>query len=253
MGVVYIGDRAVGKTHLAVELANPQGYHVKAELLNQSYENLKENLLEPDGTAKETKDIRARPLTVEVQLMTGRTQIPVDWIDCPGEIFRQSWQSKNPQEWQDFVESVRQSEGILLIIPPYREILAPDKLTPENNVDKFITQEQWCNRFQRWVEFFVRDCPQARQIVICLNKADLIVRDLEGEASKMAYEPHGRGIDWFDIHSYVTKHYFGALASQLEQINRSRAGLSVRCFITSIYNRTLLELPWIYLATYLDD
>ena len=187
-------------------------------------------------------------MTVEVKLISGRTQIPVDWIDCPGEIFRPSWQSGNPQEWEDFLSQVRQSEGILLIIPPYREIVAPDK-----NPDEFITQEQWCNRFQRWVDFFIHDCPNVQQVVICLNKADLIVNDLEKEAEKMAYNPDVRGINWFDIHNYIVNWYFRPIASQLKQINQSRSGLSVRCFITSIHNRILLELPWIYLATYLND
>jgi hypothetical protein len=29
LGVIYIGDREVGKTHLAMELANPQNEYVK--------------------------------------------------------------------------------------------------------------------------------------------------------------------------------------------------------------------------------
>ena len=90
MGVVYIGHRAVGKTHLAVELANPQGQYVKVSLLNQNYENLKANLLNQDGTAKPTKTIDKRPLKVEVYLPTGWSPIPVDWIDSPGEMFRPS-------------------------------------------------------------------------------------------------------------------------------------------------------------------
>lgn len=248
MGVVYIGDRAVGKTHLAVELTNPQGCHVQANLLNQTYENLRAVLLDEDGKARATGSMAIRPLTVEVKLRAGRTQIPVEWIDYPGEMFHPSWQSQHPQEWQSFLEQVRQSEGILLIMPPYREIVAPG-----NNPDEFITQEQWRHRFQRWVDFFTHDCPQARQVVICLNKADLIVQNLAQEAGKMAYDPDGRGIDWFNVHNYIVNYYFRPITSQLEQINKNRPGLSVRCFITSIYNRTLLELPWIYLANYLDD
>jgi hypothetical protein len=251
VGVVYIGDKAVGKTHLAVELTNPQGRHVRADLLNQTYENLKANLLYPDGKARQTIQRVTRPMTVKVKLKTGWTEIPVDWIDCNGEMFHPSWQSKDPQnakDWQDFLSQVRQSEGILLIIPPYREMVAPG-----NDLDEFITQQQWCTRFQRWVDFFIHDCPKTQQIAICLNKADLIVQNLEQEAAKMAYDPDGRGIDWFDIHNYIVNYYFRPITSQLAEINQSRSGLSVRCFITSIYNRTLLELPWIYLANYLDD
>ncbi|NES74190.1 MAG: hypothetical protein F6K24_57885, partial [Okeania sp. SIO2D1] len=92
---------------------------------------------------------------------------------------------------------------------------------------------------------------QARPIVICLNKADLIDCSLEQEISKLAYLPHGSTMNWLQRHNYVVNRYFLPLKSQLEQINSSRSGLSVRCFITSIYHRSLLELPWIYLASYL--
>lgn len=246
MGVIYIGDRAVGKTHLALELANPQGNYVQVSLVNQNYQNLKANLLNLDGTAKPTQTIEKRSLDVQVRLPTGLSQIPVDWIDSPGELFRRSWQSDHADEWQDFKETVGKSEGIFLIIPPYREILQPH-VNPEN----YITQQQWCNRFNRWTDFFINDCPKSRHIVICLNKADLIYCDLEQEISKLAYLPYGSPMNWLQRHNYIVNSYFRPVKPQLEQINKSRSGLSVRCFITSIYHRTLLELPWIYLASYL--
>ena len=246
MGVVYIGDRAVGKTHLALELANPQGDYVQVSLVNQNYQNLQANLLNLDGTAKPTQSIEKRSLDVKVRLSTGISKIPVDWIDSPGELFRRSWQSEHINEWQDFKEIVGKSEGIFLIVPPYREILQS-----HINQENYITQQQWCNRFNRWTEFFIYDCPQARRIVICLNKADLINCNLEQEIAKLAYLPHGSTMNWLQRHNYVVNRYFLPLKQQLEQINSSRSGLSVRCFITSIYHRSLLELPWIYLASYL--
>jgi len=39
MGVIYIGDRAAGKTHLAMELANPNSNHVK--VISPNYDQLK--------------------------------------------------------------------------------------------------------------------------------------------------------------------------------------------------------------------
>ncbi|MDY7007350.1 MAG: hypothetical protein SWX82_26330 [Cyanobacteriota bacterium] len=246
MGVVYIGDRAVGKTHLALELANPQGNYVQVSLVNQNYQNLQANLLNLDGTAKPTQSIEKRSLDVKVRLSTGISKIIVNWIDSPGELFRRSWQSEHINEWQDFKETVGKSEGIFLIVPPYREILQP-----HINQENYITQQQWCNRFNRWTDFFMYDCPQVRRIVICLNKADLIDCNLEQEIAKLAYLPHGSTMNWLQRHNYVVNRYFLPLKSQLEQINSSRSGLSVRCFITSIYHRSLLELPWIYLASYL--
>lgn len=54
MGVVYIGDRAVGKTHLAMELANPQSDYVKVS--SPDYENLRTLLFDEDlgGTTGQT-------------------------------------------------------------------------------------------------------------------------------------------------------------------------------------------------------
>ncbi len=248
MGVVYIGDRSVGKTHLAFELANPQGQYVK--VCNLNYDNLKPIFLQPDGTARATSTIDNRTLDVQVQLSTGRSQVSVEWIDPPGEIFRVPWQLEHPSEWNSFLETVRQSEGILLVLPPYREILKPDV-----NPETYITQEQWSNRFDRWTKFFSYDCPKARHILICLNMADLFSDHLDKEAQTLAFNPYGTQLNWLQRHIYVRDRYFFFVQSHLEEINRIRgvSGLSVRCFITSIYNRTLLELPWIYLASYLGN
>lgn len=39
MGVIYIGDRTSGKTHLALELANPQSNYVKVN--HPDYQQIK--------------------------------------------------------------------------------------------------------------------------------------------------------------------------------------------------------------------
>lgn len=248
MGVVYIGDRAVGKTHLALELVNPQGQYVQVSMVGQTYKNLKANLLNSDGTAKQTQNIQYRPLNLQVRLPSGLNEVPVDWIDSPGEIFRRSWQWEHPEEWDSFQEIVRQSEGVLLILPPYREILWPNL-----EITNFVTQEQWCNGFESWARFFCDDCPKAKHIVICLNKADLINCNLSEESERLAYRPDGSSMNWLQRHNYVVNSYFRLVKSKIALINRSRPGLSVRCFITSIYDRSLLELPWIYLASYLAN
>jgi len=243
VGVVYIGDRAVGKTHLAFELANPQGKYVKVS--NLDYDNLKVLLLKPDGTAKPTEVIDTRYLDIQVELPASVTQIYVDWIDSPGEIFRATWQKSQPDEWKQFLGVAARSEGMLLILPPYREILLPHV-----DGERFITRQQWCNRFERWAKFFCYECPQARHILICLNMADLFC-NLEQEAQKLAYKPYGSQATWLQRHNHVFMRYFSPIQPYVEMINKSVSGLSVHCFITSIYNRDLLELPWIYLASHL--
>ncbi len=247
MGVIYIGDRATGKTHLAMELANPKSSYV--EVLSPDYEYLKALLyddeLEVTKATNSDKEVDPRSLDVRVRLITSYKQVPVDWIDTPGEIWRKTWQTDNPNKWKNFLETTRKSEGILLILPPYREILKRDV-----DAEEFMTLQQWCNRFESWVDFFCHDCPQVRHIVICLNKADLFC-DLNQEALKLAYHPNGSQLNWQQRHSYISQKYFRPIQPQLEQINRSISGSSVRCFITTIYNRSLLELPWIYLGSFL--
>ena len=113
-----------------------------------------------------------------------------------------------------------------------------------------MSQQQWCNRFNRWAEFFQQDCSKLRHLVICLNKADLFC-NLEQEAAKLTYNPNGAQMNWQQRHMYVLQRYFRPIQPQLQEINQSIRGLSLRCFITSIYNRSVLELPWIYLASFL--
>ena len=64
----------------------------------------------------------------------------------------------------------------MLILPPHRGM----DLQPGIDVEQFVTQKQWCNRFERWVEFFHHQCPNVRHLAICINKADLFC-DVEAE------------------------------------------------------------------------
>ncbi len=249
MGVVYVGDRATGKTALAMELANPQFDYVRVS--NQNYEDLKKKLTR-DGEmlatqVDSTNAYHNRPLNVEVKLPAGARTISVDWIDTPGEIWHKSFPSTNPDQWRKVLATVQQSEGIMLILPPYREMYG---LKPEIDQEEFPTETQWCNRFRRWVDFFCQDCRKARHIVLCLNKADLFC-DLSREAFEIGYQPSGSRRNWYQRNNYVYQQYFRPVQSQIATINQQNQNVKVRCFITSIYNRSLLELPWIYLASHL--
>jgi hypothetical protein len=251
MGVVFIGDREVGKTALATELANAKREYVS--VLNQDYESLKGMLFDAgDDRFRATTVIDDRSLEIEVRLPIGTRKVAVDWVDTPGEIWRKSWQEDNADEWERFIDLAKQSEGIILLLPPYREIVGEygKRLKEPVDFDLLITKQQWCNRFERWVEFFSYHCPKARHVAICMNKADLFC-DPDQEARKLAYNPHRSPMNWAQRHTYVSNNYFKPLQPQLTQLNKSLSGLSVQCFITSIHNRSLLELPWVYLASYL--
>jgi hypothetical protein len=84
--------------------------------------------------------------------------------------------------------------------------------------------------------------------VICLNKADLFT-DIEQESKRLGYNSKMR---WHDRNMYVIENYFKPVYEQLKIIAQNNSGL-VRCFITTIHNRELLELPWIYLGSHLSS
>jgi hypothetical protein len=251
VGVIFIGDRNTGKTHLALTLASPGDRFVK--VLSPEYSTLKDELYDEDTgstlmTAAE-KEVDVRSLEVQVRLPSSSSprRFFVDWVDTPGEIWRPSWQKDNPKKWKNFLNTVRTSQGIVLILPPYREIVAPEY------ADEFMLRQQWCNRFERWAQFFSQDCPNAKHILICLNKADLLRDiDIEDENDTLAFDPDGSPMSWQERQNYVFNRYFRSVQPQISAINQSISGLAVRCFMTSIKDRNLLELPWIYLGAFLS-
>lgn len=255
VGVIYIGDREAGKTHLAIELANPKSECVTVD--NMDYQFLCSNRLRADGYAEPTnaaQSVYSEPIDVRVRLPAGGSQIRVDWLDTPGEVWRQSWQKEKPEEWKRFLDNVLTSEGILLVLPPYRDLIRPGAEIEKEQPESFPTQQQWCNRFNRWVDFFTYECPNVRHLLLCLNKADLFQGvDLTKEAKEVGYDPYGENKGWQERHMYIMRHYFHPVIPQIKQINTAISGLTVRCFITTIRNRQLLELPWIYLGMYLAE
>lgn len=250
MGIIYIGDRAAGKTHLAMELANPQFEYV--EVVSPDYDFLQSLLYDSEEKRTSPTDanrLHDRDLEIQIRLPSGNKYLNIQWTDTAGEIWRKYWQKNRQTLWNDFLSEARKSDGIILILEPHRDILKS-----EIERKDFITQQQWCNRFAQWVDFFQNQCPQARRLGICLNKADLFC-DLEKEAKRLAYSPYspyGSLMNWDKRHDYVLERYFKPVKPQIKKLSRSNYNLSISCFITSIYQRKLLELPWIYLGTYLN-
>lgn len=252
MGVIYIGDRETGKTSLALELAHPNGNYVN--VLSPDYNHLKSLLYKEDlgrtaPTSANQQSSEDREIEIEVTLPTRRKTIYTNWIDTSGEIWRSRWQKDNPDLWRQFVETARQSEGVFLVLPPYRELVRTEEgIDP----DEFITKQQWVRRFDRWVNFFHCECPNVNHIALCLNKADLLQGiDLTREAQQLAYHPQNPRMDWRKRNEYIFQRFFRPVRSHIAKLNQRTSGLGIKCFITSIYNRELLELPWIYLGTYL--
>jgi hypothetical protein len=247
-GVIYIGDRDVGKTHLALELSNQKKDYVMTSL---DYDVLKRNLWDStEGRTSGTRADRAvypTDMEVKVKLVTGWKVIYSSWLDTPGDIWRGTWQKDNPNLFKTFLDLIKDTEGILLILPPYREIIDPQKDDPENH----ISRQQWIRRFNRWIDFFKNDCPRVRHLLLCLNKVDLCCVDYQAEAKLLKYKPSGQIKNWQEKHEYVYYRYFRPFHDQIQDLNSSIHGLAVRCFITTIHSRELLELPWIYLGSHL--
>lgn len=218
-------------------------------MTGQDYLDLKNQLYDEghQKTRPTDKDttVNSRSFDIQIQLPSGPKSIPLSWLDTPGEIWRKSWQQEKPDEWQKFLNNLKQSEGILLILPPYRELIRFGAKPEE-----FMTKEQWLKRFDQWTEFFYTDCKKVRHLLLCFNKADLFC-DVAKEGKHLRYEPRGAVMNWQQRDTYVRRRYFSAVDDKIQSLARGLSGGTVRCFVTSIYDRYLLELPWIYLGTFL--
>jgi hypothetical protein len=247
LGVIYLGDRYVGKTHLALELANPAYEYVK--VLSPEYKDLKPLLWDAEKNSPKPTDAdsptQGKLIEIQVKLPVPK-QILVEWIDTPGEIWRASWQQNNPDAWQEFSDIVKESAGIIVVLSPYREMITAGK-----DADLFLTQKQWCNRFERWTNFLTLNCPNLKHLLFCINKADLFC-NYQQESAKLKYNPGGAAMNWQQRNSYVSQRYFRSLKPYLEQITDKNPSLSIRCFITTVHDRSLLELPWLYLGSFLE-
>jgi hypothetical protein len=254
LGVIYIGDRRTGKTALMIELACGNPSYVK--VLNPSCSHLKGMFWDDNNDRPLRTEVipgsnyYSQTIQVEVKLPASSPEIPVDWLDTAGETWQKTWQENNSDEWQDILTGVNKSKAIILTLNPYREIINEKLLDPDTKITDFPLQQQWINRFERWVKFFIDDCPNVMHIILCLNKADLFC-NIEAEATELSYNPYGSRRNWSQRNSYITQKYFYNVSSQINTLNEKKGGI-VRCFITTIKNRPLLELPWIYLGSHLS-
>jgi hypothetical protein len=248
LGVIYIGDRNVGKTHLALELANPAYEYV--QVLSPEYQDLKPLLwdVENNTTKPTDEDTPTRSQSIEIQVkLPVPKQILVEWLDTPGEIWRSSWQQSYPDKWKQFLSSVGESTAIIVVLPPYREMILPGE-----DADLFLTQIQWCNRFERWTDFLAPNFPNLKHLLFCMNKADLFC-NYQQESDMLKYNPRGGGMNWHQRNSYVSQKYFKSIKPYVQRITDKNPSLAIRCFITTIHDRSLLELPWLYLGSFLES
>ena len=248
--VILIGDRAVGKTQSVMELivSTPE----KLSIMNIKREDVVSLRQGANPSAKPlaTSTINHQPLEMAAKLSASR-RLKVNWIDTPGEWNQKEWQDDNNKAhlFDKYKTTLQNATAVNLLLRPFRNAggakIKDKKLIEEHWIS---TETQWCHRFERWVDFLNTSCPNMRYINFCLNKADLLCTtpmQLKMEASKLS------GLGWQDRSDYVYGKYFCSSNEVFVRSIQSVRAASVKFFITSTASRTLLELPWLYLATYL--
>ena len=110
----------------------------------------------------------------------------------------------------------------------------------------FTTARQSQNRFKEgWIPFLRENCRQPRNILICRHKADLFLRNTDEVGNRYRYPDDFSWSDYFEF----SKNYFKEINNEISQYKQDNYHQEVRLFVTTIHNRSLLELPWIYIAT----
>lgn len=230
--VVLIGDRAVGKTSMVHALAKKP--YEKVELKNG-----------PDEEVAQTESIGNRTLQVICDLPGNPIDLSLVWIDTPGELYidRQKQEDKTAV-WQEICKELQTSRYIILLLPPHQSLFN-NRNTPESEC--ITTSQNSKNRFKDWwIPFLSQNCQQAKHILICRHKADMYNANIEDLVSQNKYgNPGFSWKEYFDL----TINDFGEIKNQIEQYQKQHKHQEVRRFVTTIHNRSLLELPWLYIGT----
>jgi hypothetical protein len=248
MSVVVIGDRAVGKSHMALALAElallGNSEQKRVIITDPSYEILKNKLQSSDtGYMIPTREITERPIRLEVQLDRRRI-IDSVWIDTPGEIWDAEWPREHPSAWNEFKQNIGKNLGIILLLPPYQEIVSQELMNralPGMNLDieKLMNAERWRRNLDAWLKFLNQNCSRVNNIAICLHKADLFCENLDAEAKEIVCHPVDRQIR-------IRNKFFSVAKDVIDRNNREERPFQF--FVTSISHPILLTAPWLHLS-----
>lgn len=238
MSVIVIGDRAVGKTSMVYALIDPREQERVSVSVEQGLDYTK---------VTPTDELNPKTLKMVVDLPVPR-EIQVQWFDTPGEAFtNRQWRKERSSEWDGMKQKMSQSRYIVLLLPPDRNSVNPQQLDSKDSLDDFQTPEIWERRVIEWLNFINQECSAAKHILICFNKADLFC-DIEAERQMWLYKTSG--FSWANYSDHVLKCYFKGVEKTVKQyISKNRSRL-VTFFITTNKNRSLLELPWLYIGSF---
>ncbi len=251
MSVVVIGDRLVGKSHMALALAelalSGNAEQKRVIITDPSYEILKDELTNRDtGMMIRTNEITKRPIRIEVQLDRARI-IDSVWIDTPGEIWDAEWPKDHPTAWNEFKQNIGNNLAIILLLPPYQERVSPElinKASPGMTLEreKLMNAERWRRNLEDWLKFLNQNCSRVNNIAICLHKADLFCENLDAEAKEMVCHP-------VDRQTRVRNKFFSVAKDIIDRHNREERPFQF--FVTSVSHPILLTAPWLYLSPFI--
>lgn len=202
-----------------------------------------------------TYELKApRSLVLSVDLPSGiGKEVRVNWIDTPGEAWSKPiWRKNNPQDYQKLIETVSNSQAVILLVPPYRKTSRPVVLQDNMNPPDYLDEETWIKQLKKWLDFIRENCSNVKHFIIAIHKADLLGNDLDNDHQNWQYNREDRKlINWFNYNKYIRDTYFDAAYDIIREHNAQPPYLSPRFFITTIDNPNLLELPWVYLGSHL--
>lgn len=243
MSVVVIGDRAVGKTSMKCALAKNQDGCV--QFTEEDRNRIKEQYpgyFNDEYQLPRTKSIDENPYTLRVRMRGGERLIQTQWADTPGEAWETlEWREKNLSQWDTICQKVKEYEAIMLLLSPWKGLIG-------NSIDDedIRDSQDWTNRVIWWLKTLKEYCNNDQYIMICLNKADLFC-DIKDKAREYPNTPTADF--WLEYSNEVRQRYFQTVEKEICSFRRP--GNPIKFFLTTQDNRTLLELPWMYIAPHL--
>jgi GTPase SAR1 family protein len=242
MSIVVIGDRRAGKTSMLMALASKSAMNLS---VNDTEVVARLSDLN-SGEIADTAKMNLKKLQININLPRGLKQINTYWIDIPDELFSISGRKQQlPTELQKIEQQIRESQAIMLLISPPSDLVHPSFIESKTIIDSFPSFATWRNKLKFWLNFLKNNCYGDKHIAICLHKADTFC-DIQAEGIR--WSDYNRITNfWYEYNSYVIQKYFTNVQDLIREYNSQSLG-TLRFFITSVKQPSLLELPWIYLG-----
>ena len=265
--VMFIGDRGVGKTTLAVELANPKFESRRVKITSHSYQQLMDEYYKPvtefneDGQPEKfwqaiaTPEEKNQQLNIQVTLPSQLVStFSLRWLDTPGELLSSSPHNLATDDF-DFshkiIKSLETARGIIFVLTPHRNLVDPKRLRkiqePIRDPDRiFPPYDKWVKQFRNYLNALEKHATAQHQILFCLNMADLFCepKDLVKDLGLMSTDAK-----FMHIQDIIVNRFLPSERPLIDQYHRRTRGNILNFCVTSKYNRSLLEFPWTYLAS----